>query len=204
MRWLDVIDWLASLPSELVLVVPVVFLAGIVLVILARRRARLNRWHVIAAQTGLRLNEKTIVDSPELSGDYRGRRLTMTTAGRQKGSTRLRQAWTLVTTEVVNPTFLGLKIYRQDVVDSMLASFGMPDLKVGDAAFDARFIIQSHDVATAKQLLANVELRNELTRADVERVEMFSPRLDVYYAREERDGGHARLLFDAVVHLAEA
>ena len=128
----------------------------------------------------------------------------MTIASRQKGSTRLRKTWTLVTADVANPTFLGLKLYRQDIVDTVLASLGMPDLKVGDATFDARFIIQSDDPQTAKQLLANAELRNDLMRAGVERVEMFNPGLSVYYAREERDGAHAQVLFDAVVHLANA
>jgi hypothetical protein len=80
----------------------------------------------------------------------------------------------------------------------------MPDLKVGDATFDARFIIRSDDPQTAKQLLENAELRKDLMRADVERVEMFSPRLNVYYARDERDSAHAQVLFDAVVHLANA
>lgn len=201
---LDVLDRLSALPTELVLVVPAVMIAGLFAIILKLRRARLNRWHAIAARTGLRLNEKTIVDSPELSGDYRGHRLKMTIVGRQRGSTRWRKTWTLVTADVANPTFLGLKIYRQDVVDTLLTSIGMPDLKTGDETFDARFIIQSDDPATAQQLFESVELRNDLTRADVERVEMFSPRLDVYYARDERDGVHAQLLFDAVVHLANA
>ena len=204
MSWLDVVEWLGGLPAELVLVVPAVLLAGLFAIILALRRARLNRWHDIAARTGLRLNEKTIVDSPELSGDYRGRRLRMTMASRQRGSMRWRKTWTLVTAEVANPTFLGLKMYRQDVVDTLLTSLGMPDLKTGDEMFDARFIIQSDDPQTAKQLLGNVELRNDLIRADVERVEMFSPRLSVHYARDERDSARAQVLFDAVVHLANA
>jgi hypothetical protein len=204
MSWLDVVDWLGGLPTEVVLAVPVVFLAGLFGIILALRRARLRRWQRIAARAGLRLNAKTIVDSPELSGDYRGRRLTMTIASRQKGSTRLRKTWTLVAAEVANPTFLGLKVYRQDVVDTLLTSLGLPDLKVGDVAFDKRFLIQSADPPTAKQLLENVELRNDLTRADIERVEMFGSKLVVYYAREERDAGHAQVLFDAVVRLANA
>jgi hypothetical protein len=204
MSWLDVLEWLGGLPVELVLVVPAVLLAGLFAVILTLRRARLNRWRDIAARTGLRLNEKTIVDSPELSGDYRGRRLRMTIASRQRGSTRLRRTWTLVTAEVANPTFLGLKIYRQDIVDTLMTSIGMPDLKVGDETFDQRFIIQSDDPPTAKHLLASVELRSDLIRADVERVEMFNAGLSVYYAREERDSAHAQVLFDAVVHLANA
>jgi len=83
MSWLDALDWLGSLPAELVLAVPVVLLTGLFGIILSLRRARLRRWRAIAAATGLRLNEKTIVDSPELSGDYRGRQLKMTIAGRQ-------------------------------------------------------------------------------------------------------------------------
>jgi len=204
MSWLDALDWLGGLPAELVLAVPVVLLTGLFGIIVSLRRARLRRWRAIAAATGLRLNEKTIVDSPELSGHYRGRQLKMTIAGRQRGSTRLRKTWTLVTAGVANPTFLGLKMYRQDVVDTMLTSLGMPDLKVGDDAFDKRFIIQSEDAPTAKLLLGNGVLRHELIQAEIERVEMFGKTLSVYYAREERDSAHAEVLFDAVVHLGNA
>jgi len=202
MSVLEILDWFGGLPAELLLLPPALFLTGIFAVILTKRRGRLSRWHEIAQRTGLRVNERTIVHQPELVGDYRGRRLTMTIVGRQTGSTRLRRTWTLVTADVTNPTSLGLKMYRQDIVDTLLASLGMPDVKVGDPAFDSRFIIQSHEAELTRQLLGNAALRSELIRADVERVEMFSPRLSVYYARDERDGAHA--LFDAVVHLANA
>jgi hypothetical protein len=150
------------------------------------------------------LNEKTIVHSPEVVGTYRGRQLTMTMAGRQQGSTRLRKQWTLVIVPVVNPTFMSLKMYRQDVLDTVLASLGMQDVKIGSETFDRRFIVQSSDPEIARALLQEEALRSALIRAEIERVEVFGDSLRAYYGRDERHIEHARLLFDAVVDLAQA
>ena len=204
MNFLELLDWLSALPTELVLLPPVIFVAAILVVALSLRRARLNRWRAIAESTGLRLNERTIVHSPEVVGVYRGRQLRMTIVGRQRGSTRFRKTWTLVSVAVANPTFMSLKMYRQDVIDTVLASLGMQDLKVGDETFDRRFIVQSSDPEIARKLLEDEALRSALIRADIERVEMFNEPLCAYYGRDERDSHHARLLFDAVVDLAQA
>jgi hypothetical protein len=204
MNFFELLDWLSALPTELVLLPPVIFVAAILVIALTLRRARLNRWRAIAESTGLRLNERTIVHSPELLGAYRGRQLRMTIVGRQRGSMRFRKTWTLVSVPVANPTFMSLKMYRQDVIDTVLASFGMQDLKVGDETFDRRFIVQSSEPEIARRLLENEALRSALIRADIERVEMFNEPLRAYYGRDERDRDHARLLFDAVVDLAQA
>jgi hypothetical protein len=204
MNFFELLDWLSALPTELVLLPPVIFVAAILVIALTLRRARLNRWRAIAESTGLRLNERTIVHSPELLGAYRGRQLRMTIVGRQRGSMRFRKTWTLVSVPVANPTFMSLKMYRQDVIDTVLASFGMQDLKVGDETFDRRFIVQSSEPEIARRLLENEALRSALIRADIERVEMFNEPLRAYYGRDERDSHHARLLFDAVVDLAQA
>jgi hypothetical protein len=204
MNLLELLDWLSALPTELVLLPPVIFVAAILVIALTRRRARLHRWRAIAESTGLRLNERTIVHSPEVVGAYRGRELRMTIAGRQRGSMRFRKTWTLVSVAVANPTFLSLKMYRQDVIDTVLASLGMQDLKVGDETFDRRFIVQSSEPEIARRLLENEAVRSALIGADIERVEMFNEPLRAYYGRDERDSHHARLLFDAVVDLAQA
>ena len=128
----------------------------------------------------------------------------MTIAGRQRGSLRFRKTWTLVSAPVANPTFMSLKVYRQDVIDTILASVGLQDLKVGDETFDRRFIVQSSDPEIARRLLQDEALRRALIRADIERVEMFNTPLRAYYGREERDSHHARVLFDAVVDFADA
>jgi hypothetical protein len=204
MNFFELLDRLSALPTELVLLPPVIVVATILVIALTLRRARLNRWRAIAESTGLRLNERTIVHSPEVVGAYRGRPLRMTIVGRQRGSMRLRKTWTLVSVAVANPTFMSLKMYRQDVIDTALASFGMQDLKVGDETFDRRFIVQSGEPEIARRLLKNEALRSALIQADIERVEMFNASLRAYYGRDERDSHHARLLFDAVVDLAQA
>lgn len=204
MNLLELLDWLSALPTELVLLPPAIFVAAIFAITLSLRRARLNRWRAIAESTGLRLSERTIVHSPELIGTYRDRQLTMTIAGRQRGSTRLRKMWTLVSVPVANPTFMSLKMYRQDVIDTVFASLGMQDVKVGNEVFDRRFIVQTSDPEIARSLFREEALCSALIRADIERVEMFNDLLRAYYGRDERDIQHARLLFDAVVHLAQA
>lgn len=204
MNFLQLLDWLSALPTELVLLPPAIFVAALFTITLALRRARLNRWRAIAGSTGLRLNERTIVHPPEVAGTYRGRELRMTIASRQRGSMRFRKTWTLVTVPVANPTFMSLKIYRQDVIDTVLTSLELQDLKVGDETFDRRFIVQSSDPEIAKRLLEDEHVRSALIRADVERIEMFNEPLRVYYRREERDSHHARLLFGAAVDLALA
>ena len=198
------LDWLLGLPAELALLPPVIVVAAIFAIALALRRARVNRYRAIAESTGLRLNERTIVHPPEVVGTYRGRQLSMKIASRQRGSLLFRKTWTLVIVTVANPTLMSLKMYRQDVIDTALVSLGMPDLKVGDETFDRRFIVQSSDPEIARKLLEDESLRGALIRADVERVEMFNEPLRAYYRRDERDSHHARLLFDAVVDLAEA
>ena len=204
MYFLDLLDWLSALPAELVLLPPVICVATIFAIAMALRRARLNRWRAIAERTGLRLNERTIVHSPEIVGAYRGRQLRMTIVGRQRGSTRFRRTWTLVSVPLANPTFMGLKMYRQDVIDTVLASLGMPDLKVGDETFDRHFIVQSGEPDIARRLLEDESLRSALIRVEVERIGVFNERLDAYYGRDERDSHHARLFFDVVVDLAQA
>jgi hypothetical protein len=99
---------------------------------------------------------------------------------------------------------MSLKLYRQDVIDTVLVSLGMADLKVGDETFDRRFIVQTSDPELARRLMEAEGLRSALIRAEVERVEMFGDDLRAYYARDERDSRHAQLFFNAVVDLAEA
>jgi hypothetical protein len=200
----DVLEWLAAFPEEAWLLPPVIVVAAIFGVTLMLRQARLNRWRAIAEHSGLRLDSKTIVHSPEVVGEYRGRRLVMTTASRRKGSWTFRKTWTRVTVEVKNPALIGLRMYRQDALDTLLTSVGLPDIRIGDETFDRRFIIRTDDKETATELLRDATLRADLVRAEVNRVEMFGTTMDAYYARDERDVAHAELLFTTVTRLADA
>jgi hypothetical protein len=115
-----------------------------------------------------------------------------------------RKRWPRLTVEVKNRHLIGLRMYRQDFVDTLLTSIGLPDVRIGDETVNRRFIIQTRDVETTKQLLQDATLRDDLIRADVDTVEMYGTKLHGYYAREEKDPAHAELLFNAMTHLADA
>lgn len=204
MRLPDVLEWLVALPAEVWLLPPVIVVLGIFGVTLMLRRARLNRWRAIAEHSGLRLDPRTIVHAPQVVGEYRGRPLVMTTASRRRGSLSLRKMWTRVSVTIENPALLGLRFYRQDVVDTLLTSVGLPDIRIGDETFDRRFIVQTDEPHLVTQLFHNATLRDDLIRADVNRVETYGTTLDAYYARDERDVAHAELLFQTVASLADA
>lgn len=199
---LDVLEWLSSAPAELWLLPPLVILAAIFGISLARRQMRLNRLEAIAQRVGLRLNANSIFHASEIVGDFRGRALEMTSvSGRQ--SADYAKTCTRVTVEVMNPALMSLRLYRQDILDSILTAAGMQDIKVGDETFDKRYIIQSDDAKMAQRLLKDEAIRNGLVRADVQSLEMYNTRLCCYYGREENDADHAELLFNALSDLAD-
>jgi hypothetical protein len=200
---LDFLEWLGALPPEAWLVPPVVIIVFVFSVTLMLRRAHLNRWQKIADRTGLRLDPKTIVHEPEVVGEYRGRRLAMVTVSNQRARRARSRPWTRVTVDVTNPTFIGLKMRPQDFFDTMLTSVGLQDITIGNERFDRRFLIQSDEPDLAKQLLQDAELQDGLIEARIDSVEMFGSKLEVYYARAEKDATHAELLFNASIRLAD-
>ncbi len=202
MTLMDVLDWLVTRAPEFWLVPPVIILAGIVAIGFRLRKKLEKQWLAIAEHTGLRL-KTSIVRQPQVVGDYGGRRLIMTPSGCPQGRAgAFRKRWTRVAIDVRNPEFIGLRILRQDIVDTLLTIVGYPDVRIGDATFDRRYLIHTRDTELTKQLLREAALRDALVRANVDTVEMFGTTLAVYYARQERDAVHAELLFTAAIHMA--
>ena len=199
MSWLDLLERLGRLPAEAWLVPPVIIIAVIVAIGVALRRARLRRYHAIAARTGLTV-KPGIVNLSQVHGAYSGRQLVMsTTSARPRGF--FRKTWTRVFVEVRNPRFVALRLRRRDVIDRLLRLGNAP---VGDVEFDRRFLVLSRDPGYVMMIFSDRMLRELLFRADVQRVHLVHASLEVFYRREVRDPEQAVRLFDATVGLADA
>ena len=149
MRLLNFLEALSRLPAEVWLLPPILILGTMTVGWLLLRSARLRRFRAIADRTGLTVRPK-LMDASQVTGTFRGRSLTMTTANTRAFSFRRR--WTLVTVDVKNPELLRVHLSRQDFVDRLFVAAGLTDIQIGDAAFDRQFLIQSDEPKVVKQL----------------------------------------------------
>jgi hypothetical protein len=93
---------------------------------------------------------------------------------------------------------------RHWTIDRVIASMGATEIRVGDPAFDRRFVLQSRDERLIRRVFASADLRQAILTADIDEVELLGTKLFAYYARSARDPAHAELLFTAVTRLADA
>jgi len=197
--WLDLLERIGQLPPEAWLVPPVVIIAGIVAIGVVLHRARLRRYRAIAARTGLAV-KPSIVNASQVHGAYSGRQLVMSSASpRPRGF--FRKTWTRVFVEVRNPRFVAFHLWRRDVIDRLLRLGTAP---VGDEAFDRRFLVRSRDPGYVMIIFSDRTLRELFFQAGIQRVDLVSASLEVFYGRDVRDPEHAARLFDATVRLADA
>jgi hypothetical protein len=197
---LDWLELLGRLPAEVWLVPPAVIIAVWLGVGLALHRARLRRYRAIAARTGLTVTPGIFKPS-QVHGTFRGRALAMNAASARPEVFSLRRRWTVVTVGVKNPSSVGMKIRRKDVVDRLLR---LRNIESGDREFDRRFLVNSHDTGAAVRIVSDPAVRQGLLNAYVSTVRLYSTSLNLFYAKEERDPEHAQQLFDAAVCLADA
>jgi hypothetical protein len=196
--WLGLLERLGQLPAEAWLIPPAVIIAALLMAGLARRAARLRRYRVIAARTGLVVTA-TLVDPPRLSGSYGGQALVLTTTG-ARNAPFFRRIWTHVVADVRNPQSVGLHLRRRDVFDRL---FRLGNAPVGDADFDRRFLTLSKDKGYVMMIFER-PVREAMVRADVERVRLSGTMLEVFYRRETRDPEHAVRLLEATAAIAAA
>jgi hypothetical protein len=201
MKLLNFLERLGELPAEAWLIPPVLILGTMAAIGWLRFTIRLGRYRRIAARTGLHVKPR-IINSSEIYGTFRGRALVMSVCSRQRQTFRKR--WTLVVVDVENPEHVGLRMWPQDALDSLIKSVGGTEVEVGDAEFDRRFVIRSRDEPVIAKMLQDRELRDLLVRSDIDSVQLLSSKLHVYYARNEKDPEHAALLFTAATSLADA
>lgn len=199
MTLMNLLERIGSLPAEVWLLPPVAILATIAAVGLVLRRARLRRFRAIAARTGLSVTAR-IVNVSEVGGTFHGWPLVMTIVSRRRPTFRKR--WTRVAVDVENPEFVSLHLRPRDFLDGLIPSGGLKEVQIGDTEFDRRFLIRSREPALVTKIFQSRELRDAIERASVDSVDLVRSKLDVYYAREERDPDHADLLFAAVAELA--
>jgi hypothetical protein len=197
---LDWLERLGRLPPEVWLVPPAVIIALWLGIGFALHRARLRRYRAIAARTGLSV-KAGIVNPSQVHGLYRSRTLVMTTASPRPTWFSWRRTWTMVTVNVQNPSFVGMKIRRKDLLDRLMR---LDKIKIGDREFDRRYLVLSRDAGAAIRILSDPLLRNSLSHAGVNTVRLYNASAQVLYARDERNPEHAVQLFDASVRLADA
>jgi len=133
----------------------VVFVGAFVLmlgvaVLLGRRQAKRARENLaaLARDLGLQLDEKPPVlgvfaQTPTLSGDHGGRALRFFTYS--TGSGKNRQTWQACGVRCENPQGLTFQLGTQNALSRLGILLGMQDVQVGDAAFDARFVVKTSD-----------------------------------------------------------
>ena len=197
---LDWLERLGRLPPEAWLIPPVVIIAAWLGIGLALHRARLARYRAIAAHTGLSVKRATFTTS-QVHGSYRGRTLAMTTASPRPTWFGLRRTWTMVTVNVANPSFVGMKIRRKDLLDRLLR---LDRIKTDDREFDRRYLVLSQDTGAAVRILSDPSVRRAVSQANVHTVRLYNASAQLFYARDERSPEHAVELFDASVRLADA
>jgi len=196
---LNLVERLGRLPPEVWLVPPFAFLAAILAIGLLRHRARLRRFRAIAARMNLSV-KPGLVRPSTVHGAFGGRSLEMRLSSPQR-ETIVRKNWTRVAIDVKNPASLGLHMRPQDAVDRMMR---LPDVTVGDAEFDRRFLLRSSETALVRMLFADRGLRESILRANINTVRLFGSPLEVYYAKEVSQPEQAELLFATSVRLADA
>lgn len=201
---MTLLEWLervGELPAEVWLVPPVLILGTMAAIGALRLAVRLRCYRRIAARTGLAVKPR-IMNPSEIHGTFRNRHLVMSICKRQRQTFRKR--WTRVTVDVKNPEHIGLQMWPQDALDSLIKLAGGTEVEVGDAEFDRRFVIRSRDEAVVGRMFQDRELRALLVRSGIDSVQLLSSKLLAYYARNEKDPEHAALLFTAVTTLADA
>jgi hypothetical protein len=197
---LDWLERLGRLPSEAWLIPPAVIIAAWLGIGLALHRARLGRYRAIAAHTGLSV-KRGFFSTSQVHGIYRGRTLAMTTASPRPTWFPWRRTWTMVTVSVANPSFVGMKIRRKDLLDRLMR---LDRIKTDDREFDRRYLVLSHDTGAAVRILSDPSVRRGVSQANIHTVRLYNASAQLFYARDERSPEHAVDLFDASVRLADA
>lgn len=197
---LEWLERLGRLPAEAWLIPPVVIIGAWLGIGFALHRARLGRYRAIAAHTGLSVKHGIFTTS-QVHGIYRGRTLAMTTASPRPTWFRWRRTWTMVTVSVANPSFVGMKIRRKDLLDRLLR---LDRIKTDDREFDRRYLVLSHDEGAAVRILSDPSVRIGFAQANIHTVRLYNASAQLFYARDERSPEHAERLFDASVRLADA
>jgi len=143
--WLDV-PMLAAF-NPVLLFLPLIVLMPVLLFWLVRKQARKNRegLAVFAAETGLRLTERTVLGCTtveRLDGEQSGRPVRYWSFA--TGSGKSRTNWVAVGVEVPAGVALQFELTRQNFGSKIMELFGVREIQVGDPAFDAAWFVRTN------------------------------------------------------------
>jgi hypothetical protein len=111
-------------------------------------------WGDLGMGTGLTLKPAAIFSQPELNGEFRQRLIRLYTYN--AGSQGNRITYTAVALTVNNPTNSALEITPSDTVGNFFGKMlKAQDVEIGNAAFDARFVIKSNPPDFAMKILGD-------------------------------------------------
>lgn len=201
MELLNVLEWLMSLPAEYWLVPPVIIIGVIVVIGFTRRQILLRQWEDIARRVNLQLNPNNIFNSPIISGDYRGYKISMTIISQRNDPWR--RDGTLITMQIDNPADIRFTLERQGVLDVLATAAGMQDIKLGDETFDRHFVVRCKPAAPAEELLADSHLREGLIKTNAYRIHLVSGTLTCHMRSVQRDPAHVEMVLNTLSDLAD-
>jgi hypothetical protein len=189
-----------------VTMLPFLFVAGLLVVfgVIAylRRQARQQAWSELAARTGLTFEPGGIFSRTVVTGNYRGRPLTLDTFTRHSGKNST--TYTRIQLGVNNPSALSLAIYDENVLSKVGKALGVQDIQTGDDELDRRFIIKGQPEPVIASLFTSISLRQKLLEAHSVHVEVKGQQVYWQQRGAESNADYLQSLFDLLSDLAEA
>ena len=203
---------MSYIPAWLILLLLCLCFTGFVVAVIGGIFFFINRsvqgvnlaWGDVGMRTGLTFKPAAMFSQPELKGEFRQRpiRLYIERSTGVQGSS---STFTVIDLKVSNPTNSALEISSLanpwTFVGKMLHA---QDVKIGDPAFDKRFVIKSNPPDFAVKLLAEARLQTAILEIPHEfRIHLTGPSL--VYAREavEDNAEFLTKLFNTLSDLAD-
>ncbi len=196
-------------------IIPSLVLWGTVLVIVAvaliiffaarRQRAVLEAWDQLSLRTGLLLERgKGIRRRASLSGDYRRRPLTLTTYVVDSGESSA--IYTLISAGVQNSAGGFFQLSPAGILSKLGEALGIQDVKIGDDAFDQRYVVKSKPPEFALGLLGESDMLRHDLMAKVKKnavIKLEGRQLTYTCIGQEKDVDYLEALFNLLCDIAD-
>ena len=196
--------FLLSILMCLCFVVLILGVVGSIFFFAHRSVKAVNRmWGDLGIATGLTLKPAAMFSQPELNGEYRQRPIRLYTYN--TGSQGNRITYTAVDLTVNNPTKAVLEITTTGTVGNFFGKMlNAQDVKIGNTAFDARFVIKSNPPDFGVQVLGDPRVQMGIMAIpDVFRIELEGPSLNYSKRGLEENAEFLTKLFNTLSDLAD-
>ncbi len=144
--------------------IPLLFFVGLIALSFAIAyfsQQRISRaWGELAERAGLTCEARGFLQSPRVSGVYRGRPLVLDTY--TTGSGRNRTTYTRITLDVRNPANGSFALYNETVFSKIGKVLGMQDIQTGDEELDKHYIIKGQPPSFTLSVLNSIGVRQKL------------------------------------------